>query len=116
MRALLGAFREQHAVIGQDGHRLPPDAGEAAHERRAVQGLELIQLRAVDDAGDDLAHVIGGADVLRDDPVQFGRIIGGGARLPHVQRLGLDGVQIGNDGANDLQRMLVVLGHMVDHA
>ena len=45
------------------------DAGEAADERRAVGGLELVEAAAVDDAGDDLAHVVGAAEVGGDDAV-----------------------------------------------
>src|SRR3546814_7220487 len=64
MRALLRAFAEQHAVIGQDRYRHAPYMGEAADERGAVKRLELVKFAAVDDAGDDFAHVIGGADEI----------------------------------------------------
>src|SRR3546814_20418577 len=71
MRALLRAFAEQHAVIGQDRYRHAPYMGEAADERGDVKRLELVKFAAVDDAGDALAHVIGGADALGADAVQF---------------------------------------------
>lgn len=64
VRTLHGGLGEQHAVVGQDGDRIAPDTGEAADQGRAVQRLELLELRAVDGAGNDLAHVIGGADVV----------------------------------------------------
>ena len=82
----------------------------------SIQRLELIELRAVHGAGDDLAHVIGGAHVVGDDAVQLLGVQRRGARLAHVQRHMLDRVQVGHDRANDLERMLIVLGHMVDHA
>ncbi len=44
---------------------MPWRCGEAADERRAVARLELVEARAVDDAGDHLAHVIGRAQVGR---------------------------------------------------
>ena len=116
MGALLGAFGEDDAVVGQDGDRIAPDAGETADQGRAVQGLELVELGAVDQAGDDLAHVIGGPDVVGDQAVQLFGGEGRGARFAHVHVHGLGRVQIGDDGADDLQRVFVILGHMVDHA
>jgi hypothetical protein len=47
---------------------------EAADERLAVQRLELVQHRAVDEPGDHLADVVGLAQVLGDDAVQVGRV------------------------------------------
>src|SRR5690606_39260509 len=49
MRALERGFGEQHAVVGEDRHRLAPDMREAADERRTVERLELVKLAAVDD-------------------------------------------------------------------
>ena len=37
----------------------------------AVERLELVELDAVDDARDDLVHVVGRADVLGDDAVEL---------------------------------------------
>ena len=74
MRALDRAFAEQDAVVGEDRDRHAPDVREAADQRGAVERLELVELAAVDDAGDDLVHVIGRADVLGDDAVQFFRV------------------------------------------
>ena len=42
--------------------------------------------------------------------------MGRGARLAHVQLDTLHRVQAVDDGAHDLQRVFVVLGHIVDHA
>ena len=61
--ALEGRFAEQHAVVGEDAERVAVQVGEAADERRAVLALELVELGAVDEAGDDLAHVVALAQV-----------------------------------------------------
>jgi hypothetical protein len=71
VRALLRALAEQDAVVGDDAHRHALDVREAAHQRGAKAGLELVELAAVDDAGDDLAHVEGLARVGGDHAVQF---------------------------------------------
>src|SRR6202043_1142848 len=69
MRALERAFREQNAVIGDDADGIAPDAGESRHQRLAVELLELVELAAVDDARDHLAHIVGLARVAGDDAV-----------------------------------------------
>jgi hypothetical protein len=81
VRALLRALAEQDAVVGDDAHRHALDAREAAHQGGAVARLELVELAAVDDAGDDLAHVEGLARVGGDHAVQFscGSFSGSGA-------------------------------------
>jgi hypothetical protein len=50
---------------------IAPDMREAADERRAVERLELVELAAVDDARDDLAHVVGLARVGGHDAVEL---------------------------------------------
>jgi hypothetical protein len=57
VRALERGFREQDAVVGHDAHRVAVDAGKAAHQRLAVERLELVHLGAVHEPGDDLAHI-----------------------------------------------------------
>ena len=47
------------------------DPGEAADERLAVELLEFLEAAAVDDPGDDLAHVERLPQVRRDDAVEF---------------------------------------------
>ena len=71
MRALQRAFGKQHAVVGDDADRHAVEMREAGDQRGAVILLELVELRAVDDAGDHLADVIGLARVLRDDAVDL---------------------------------------------
>lgn len=59
VRAFQRTFAEQHAVVGDDAHRIAPDAGEAGHQGGAVTCLEFVELAAIHQAGDDLAHVVG---------------------------------------------------------
>ena len=73
VRALLRRLAEQHAVVGDDADRMPVDAGEAGDERLAVLALELVELAAVDESRDDLAHVVGLVHVDRHDAVELGR-------------------------------------------
>src|SRR5690606_19117562 len=90
--------------------------GEAADQGGSVQGLELVELGAVDQTGDDLAHVIGGADVVGDEAVQLLCVEGGRARFADVKVDALHRVEAVDDGADDLQRVFVVVGDIVDHA
>src|SRR5690606_18129975 len=66
VRSLQGGLGEQHAVVGQNGDGIAPDAGKAAHQGGAVQRFEFLELGAVDGAGDDLAHIVGRAHVVGD--------------------------------------------------
>ena len=50
---------------------MPWMRGEAAYQRGAVERLELVEARAVDDARDHLAHVVGAAQVGRHDAVEL---------------------------------------------
>jgi len=45
-------------LVGDDSHRIPVYAGVAANQSLAVFGFVLVKLRAVDDARDDLFHVV----------------------------------------------------------
>ena len=74
MRALERGFGEQHAVVGDDPDRVAVDAGEAGDQRRAVFGLELRELAAVDDPGDHLVHVVGHSRIDGNDVVELGLV------------------------------------------
>ena len=78
VRRLERGLGEQDAVVGEDRHRVAVQVREAGDQRGAVVLLELVELRAVDDARDDLAHVVGLARVGRDDAVD---LLGGIKRL-----------------------------------
>ncbi len=110
MRALERAFGEQDAVIGDDAHRIAEDMGEAGHQRgNRRAGLNSVELRAVDDAGDDLRTSNGFFSILRDDAVDLVRIIEWRARRADLQAVALAAVEVANDGAGDAERMGVIL-------
>ncbi len=115
--ALQRALGEQHAVVGQDRHRIAPDPREAADQGRAVERLELVEVAAVDDAGDHLAHVVGrahvGAGRCRRAPP--GRRPAAGPRRPATSTR-LVVFRLATMVRADGERMLVVVGHVVDHA
>jgi hypothetical protein len=73
--ALLGRLAKQDAVVGDDAHRHAVEPRKAGDQRGAVAGLELVEARAVDDAGDHLAHVVGLAGVGGDHAVELGRVV-----------------------------------------
>ena len=71
---------------------------------------------AVDDAGDDLAHVEGLARICGNDAMQLGRTERRRTRRQHGQLRGLAPVQVGDAGARDGQGVHVVVGQVVGHA
>ncbi len=95
---------------------MAPDVGEPRDQRGAIERLELVELRAVDHPPDHFVHVVGRPHVGGDHAIELLRIQQGRAGVGHHQRIGLAGVQPPDDPAHDLQRMGVVLGHVVDHA
>src|SRR5205085_11230981 len=74
VRALLGRLGEEHAVVGEDPDVEALDPREAGDERLAVDLLELLEARAVDDARDQLARVDLVAEILRDETVEVRRV------------------------------------------
>ena len=118
MRPLLRAFRKQHAVIGQDRDRHPPDMGEAAYQRAAVLRLEFVEFAAVHQPRDDFVHIVRRADVLGDQGVEILRIEFGRTRLFQRHILCRSGIraEMRHDIAHDGERVFVVFGEVVDHA
>ena len=55
-------------------HRIALDVREARHQGLAVERLELVEARAVDDPGDQLARVGLMPEILRDQSVELGRV------------------------------------------
>jgi hypothetical protein len=113
--ALQGRLAEQHAVVGDDPDGVPVHVREAGHEGGAVLGLELREAAAVDEAGDDLPHVVGRARIGRDDPEQLGGVV---RRL--LDRDALPGrggarAERRDDPPDDAQRVRVVVGEVVGH-
>ena len=116
MRALLGRLREQDTVVGDDPDRHAVEAREPRHQCRTIARLELVEARAVNETSDDLVHIVRLAAVLRDDAVEFGRIV---ERLlaclhgdPHLRHA----VEIGDDPARQMDGVGIVLGELVGDA
>src|SRR5215210_6459886 len=95
VRALERTLGEENAVVGKDANGVAHDAREPAHQRLAVERLELVQPAAVYHPCDDLPHVVALPVVVGDDTVQFFRVVerllglidGPGYRLLRVQFL-----------------------------
>ena len=90
--------------------------GEAADQGLAVQFLELVELRTVDQAGDDVVHVERLAPVGGDHAIDLLGRKQRLARLAHVQRRALRRLQRGDDAPGDADRMAVVLGIVIGDA
>src|SRR3546814_13810978 len=88
MRSLQGAFTEQHTIISQNSYGDSPNMGETAHERTAIERFEFVKPAVINKPGDDFVHIIGRANLARDDSIQLVGIIFGQPRLPahHVGR------------------------------
>ena len=115
MRALEGGFREQDAVVGEHGDGHAVDVGEAAHQRVAVELLELVEIGAVHDPGDDFAHVVGRAGIDGQDSIELFRRIGGLAHRACVEGAAMAQMARGNGFPRQCQRMLVIGGKVVGH-
>ena len=116
MGAFQGGFGEQNAVVGQNGHRQPLQASEAAHQGLAVEGLEFVKFAGIDQPGDQFAHIEGGARVLGQDAVDLLGVPSRGDRFlsqgrrPMAQRAGRD------DFPSQGQGVRVVIRQIVRHA
>src|SRR6185295_102416 len=116
VRTLQRGLREQDAVVRDDRDGAAPDTREAAHERRAIVRLELMELGTIDEPSDDLAHVERLARVLGQDAVQLVRIERGLARLVAREPWSAPRRQAREDGASNRERVRVVLGEMIGDA
>ena len=116
VRALLGRFGKQHAVVGNDAHRHAFDVRKTGDQRGAVARLELVELGAVDDARDDLVNVVRLARVGRDHAVQLARIEQRRTRLDQALCVILAPVQVCDRSPRNRQRVHVVLRQMIGHA
>ncbi len=115
MGAFQCAFGEQDAVIGEDADGIAPDPGKPADQGLAIEPLELVELAAVDDPGDDLAHIVGPAGVRRNDPVDFLGRVKRVARRLDLDRNTLRLVEVGNDTPGDAERVAIVERIMIGH-
>ncbi len=116
MRGFQRRFREQDAVVGDDADRIAPETSETADDRRPVARLELVEIGAIDEAGDDLANVEGFPGVGRDHAIQFVDRVDRFARFGEAQRRTLAPVEVADDAAGNRQRMRVVLRVVIDDA
>src|SRR5205814_3410247 len=116
MRALQRTLGKQDAVIGEDANGIAADPREAAHQGRAIELLELVELAAVDDAGDDVAHVVGPAHVIRDDAVDLLGRVERLLRLGERQRYRLHRIEIAGNAARDAERVAVIERVMIGDA
>ena len=110
------ALGEQHAVVGDDADQHAGEPREAGHQRRSVARLELVELGAVDQPGDDLAHVVLLAQVDRRDRLQLLGRIERLARGDDVVRRLRRTVEIGDRAARQRQRLRVVARQRVGDA
>ena len=102
------ALGEEHAVVREDPDRVALDVRPAADERLAVQRLELVEARAVDDPRDHLARIRLRAVVVGDQAVELGRVDRGRlGRGDLPRRRGLAPVQVRDDAPRDRERVLV---------
>src|SRR5512139_4273255 len=92
------------------------DVREPCHQARAVKRLELVELGCIDDASNDLAHVILFLQVDRYDAVKLGGVKNGLTRLRKSYVGTLLYVQICDDTSCDSQGMEVVLRVEVNNA
>ena len=81
MRGLERALRKQDAVVAEDADRHAVDMREAGDQRRAVERLELVEFRAVDQPRDHLAHVVLLLQIGRHDAVELAGVVFRLARL-----------------------------------
>ena len=88
---------------------------ETADQRRTKAGLELMELRAIDDAGDDLAHIKRLARVHRDHPIQLARLVFRRLRRLHHARGRLGAIEGDCDLTHQRQCVQIVLRQVIGH-
>ena len=116
VRALLRGLGEEDALIREDSDRVALDPGEPADERRAVELLELVESRAVDDAADHGARVELVLEVLGDEPVEVLRVERRLLRRRELPGRRERGIEVAHDLAGDRERVLVGRGEVVGDA
>ena len=90
--------------------------GKAADQRLAEARLELLKAAAIHQPHDDLADVVGRAQVGGHYAQHLGGVVSRFLRAGPVHRLGLALVKLPNRAARQCQRMGVVLGQIIRHA
>ena len=116
MSGFEGRLGEQHAVIGYDTDQIAMNPRKPGDDRRAVARLELVQTAAVNQTGNDLVDIVGDTGIVRDDAVEFSRIIGRVfGRFP-VEREFPGAGEILKNRAGDFQGVGIILGQVVGYA
>ena len=108
VRAFHGALGKQNAIVRQYGDRIAFHMGKAADQGFPVQGLELVQLAAVHQPSDHLAHIVGRAGIFRQHAVKLRWIGLRFHRLAHLHREPIAKMAGGDDLPRQGQGMLVV--------
>ncbi len=116
MRALERAVGKEHAVVGENADQHPREPGEAGDERRPVARLEGVELRAVDEARDDLVRVDLLAQIERRDPHQLLGRIERLDRLHPFDRALRRAIEVADRAARQRQRVRVVARERVGDA
>ena len=116
MRALQRRFRKQYAVVGENCHRIAPDVGKARHQRRPIGRLELVEFRPIDNAGDNLADIIGLLGVGWNDAVYLARIVERRHWLAQFAAGFSGDVETGDDIAGGAQRVGVGVANVIGDA
>src|SRR5262245_19027939 len=91
------ALGEQDAVVGENTDRYTGQMGKARDQCRAVERLEFVELRRIDQAGDQLADVVLRARVGRYNAVKLCRIVAWVARRDERDVDRPPGVQVCHD-------------------
>src|SRR5690606_17275698 len=89
---------------------------EAADQRAAVQRLEFVEHRTVDEAGDYLADVERLLGIGGDDAIQLLAIEQRRNRCATVHFTTLAPVEVGDAAASQRKGVLIILGVVVGHA
>ena len=115
MRTFEGGLGEQDAIVRDDSDLLAINACEARDERGAIVTLELGELGAVDDAGDDFMSGDLGFQVRPHNTIQLIRIV---QRLTELDLppLRTRPIQILNTPPREHQRMSIIHSEIVRHA
>ena len=77
MRTFKGGFRKEHAIITEDADLIAVNFGKAADQRIAIFFLKFMEARAVSDARNNFAAIIGLPRIFWDDAVKLIFVIGG---------------------------------------
>ena len=116
MRALQGRLAEQNTVVGNDAYRHAFNVRKAAHQGCTKARLKFVQLRAVHDAGNNLAHIKGLSRIGGNDAIQ---LFSGKQRRLCCAQLSLRMLalmQMRHRLTRQRQRMQIVLRQVVSHA